>query len=70
VRLPGFEPGLQAWEAYVITTGPQPLHDNEILMYLQAVDSDSCVFQYSLPLMRYSFLYLKVLATRALHVKG
>ena len=25
VRLPGFEPGLQAWEAYVITAGPQPL---------------------------------------------
>ena len=25
MRLPGFEPGLQAWEAYVITTGPQPL---------------------------------------------
>ena len=26
MRLPGFEPGLQAWEAYVITTGPQPLY--------------------------------------------
>lgn len=25
MRLPGFEPGLQAWEAYVITAGPQPL---------------------------------------------
>jgi hypothetical protein len=26
VRLPGFEPGLRAWEAHVITAGPQPLH--------------------------------------------
>ena len=26
LRLPGFEPGLQAWEAYVITAGPQPLY--------------------------------------------
>ena len=25
VRLPGFEPGLRAWEAHVITAGPQPL---------------------------------------------
>ena len=24
VRLPGFEPGLRAWEAHVITAGPQP----------------------------------------------
>ena len=31
VRLPGFEPGLQAWEAYVITAGPQPLYAFDIL---------------------------------------
>jgi hypothetical protein len=32
VRLPGFEPGLQAWEAYVITAGPQPLYALDIIM--------------------------------------
>ena len=25
MRLPGIEPGLQAWEAHVLTPGPQPL---------------------------------------------
>ena len=34
VRLPGFEPGLQAWEAYVITAGPQPLYALDIVMCL------------------------------------
>jgi hypothetical protein len=29
VRLPGFEPGFEAWEAPVITTRPQPLASTE-----------------------------------------
>jgi hypothetical protein len=28
VRLPGFEPGLKAWEASVLTTRLQPLQDH------------------------------------------
>jgi hypothetical protein len=32
MRLPGIEPGLQAWEARVITAGPQPLWLYRLLM--------------------------------------
>jgi hypothetical protein len=40
VRLPGFEPGLQAWEAYVITTGPQPLYVLDFhIEYLKVIGS-------------------------------
>jgi hypothetical protein len=46
MRLPGFEPGLQAWEAYVITTGPQPL----ILMLISPI---LCSYRAGIDLLRY-----------------
>lgn len=34
VRLPGFEPGLRAWEAHVITAGPQPRQGLDSRLFL------------------------------------
>ena len=44
VRLPGFEPGLRAWEAHVITAGPQPLYSLYAMCHQQVI---SFIFQFT-----------------------